>query len=362
MDIEKLLNTLIKTIKNHKSILIYIKGSPDPDSLASSFALKIMCELHNVNADILSPAQISLNQNKRFMKALQIPVIFSEPENLSKYDSYAILDHQSAFINENISIPCCIHIDHHEITETSFGAEYRVLTNKVNSVSTLFAHFFKILNPDMPENIKRRLFSALLFGIQTDTDNLKLANEKDEKASEILTEFADAQFLEELKKSLYSEETLTIISKAIMNEEIYKNWLISGVGYLDQSNRDSIAIAADFLLERDDISVAVVYAIIEDKSEKKLFIDASFRTKNKSLDLNRLIKSITLNGGGRNYKGAYQVNLDYFFGTLNRKQLWEVTDQSTRNIIKDRRDNIKVIEIKSIFDKLKKHITILSKR
>jgi hypothetical protein len=47
----------------------------------------------------------------------------------------------------------------------------------------------------------------------------------------------------------YSEETITVISKAIMNSFYYKDWLFCGVGFIPEKYRDSIAIAADYMLE-----------------------------------------------------------------------------------------------------------------
>lgn len=357
MNFTKISKDLVETLRSFDKLLIYIKGSPDPDAIASAYALKLLCSKFNIETDIVSPVQISLPQNQSFIKKINIPISFSENLSFDKYQGYVILDHQSTFISQNIKIPCILHIDHHEKDPDSPHANYQIISNEANSVSTILSLVIKELSLKFDPETTKKLYTALLFGLYTDTNTMDISSSLDKSAEEYLKEFADTDFITELNNSLFSEETLTIISSSIMNHQIYKNWLIAGVGYIKSNHRDSIAIAADFLLERDDISTVVVFAIIENKEEKTLVLDASFRTNSDNFDLNQFIKTITPNGGGRKRKGAFQVNLSYFFEKGDKKELLKLVNKNTIELLKERRDDIHLIEFKGFFNKLKSGIS-----
>ncbi|MBN1498624.1 MAG: hypothetical protein JW982_00585 [Spirochaetes bacterium] len=356
MDIKKEKNLLFASLMKTRNLLIYIKGSPDPDALASAFALQLICESLKIKSEIVSPMQISLAQNLKFIKTLHIPVKFTDIKDFSKYDSYAILDYPVADLDVQHNMQLALHIDHHKKTQNKIAATYSLLNDKVNAVSTIFTLLLMEINPVLPKETSVRLYTALLFGQNTDIGNMAVASEYDREAHRFLEEQADTEIISELNESLYSEETLTILSKAILNHETYKSWLITGVGYIPHSLRDSIAISADFLLEREDVTTVIVFSLIENKADKKLYLDASLRTKNHRLDLNNLIKSITPNGGGRNFKGAYQINLDYFHSSENKTELWEIANRTTRAIFRDKRDTLGKIEISGFFKKIKEDI------
>jgi hypothetical protein len=80
----------------------------------------------------------------------------------------------------------------------------------------------------------------------------------------------------------------------------------------------------------------VVFSVVEKK--KGLTLDVSFRTKKEDFNLNDLIKRITSEGGGRKFKGAYQVNLDYFIHCSDRDLLWRTVSTTTVEVLKTQRD------------------------
>ena len=74
--------------------------------------------------------------------------------------------------------------------------------------------------------------------------------------------------------------------------------MITGLGYIDATSRDTIAIVADRLLEAHrEAEAVVVFAGIEDPARGTLVLDASLRSRDGDLDLERIIKSITHHGG-----------------------------------------------------------------
>jgi len=336
MDFKKEAKELIRTIQKYKHLLIFIKGSPDPDAIASAFALKLICDKVGTKSMIDSPVSPSLPQNIKIIKDLHLPVQFKSAEEIIKiYDSYAVLDHPSVDI-ENITgvIPCAIHIDHHEKSADSIPVDQKIIKTETGSTSTLLIFLMNelrsVLNLSHSDQI--RVSTALYFGIRTDTDNFQHASKLDKQALEIISPYIDQTLIKKINNLPFSKDAIHYLHKALKNQIVHNEWLVSGIGYVKEKNRDAMAIIADFLIKRDDISRVMVFAIVEKK--KGLTLDASFRTLEKNFNLNNFIKKITKEGGARTFKGAYQVDLDYFCLCPDRELLWEVVFHTTLETLK----------------------------
>ena len=361
MDFIELSNSLLLTLKRYQSILIYIKGSPDPDVIGASFALKSICDALEIKSDIVSLTNVSLPQNQALIDNLNIPIRFSKSlNNISHYDAYAVLDHQSAYVQDvSEEIPCVIHIDHHEPVQENISVDIKIVSQDVGSVSTIMTLLLQKLDLDIGESLLSKIATALMYGIQTDTDSYTHATHLDYEALNYLSIYSDKKIIEDITGLPLSEKSVKLFGIAIRNQLIYKDWLITGIGIIDESNRDSIALIADFLLKKQDISTVIVFSAIRSKRRRKLTLDASIRTRNANLKLNELIKRISSDGGARRFKGAYQVNLDYFLNSPNEEILWELISQTTIDLLKRQRDTIHIIELKGLFKKLRKRIGAL---
>lgn len=359
MDYQKLTSSVYASFSGLKRILIVIKGSPDPDVLASSFALKVLCEESQIDATIVSLREVSLPQNKAVIQRLDIPVHFiKKVYSVDDYDAYAVLDHQSAWVDDiGTKIPCALHIDHHSQKEDKIDAKVRIISEEAGAVSTLMALILREKNiPDSPL-VLRRLATALMFGIKTDTDDMAHSSDIDREAVAWLADRIDRDVMAEMESMPYSEETITVISKAVINEYFYKDWLFCGVGSMPEQYRDSIAITADYLLKNENVSGVVVFALISEQKSRRLYLDASIRTTLESLNINNFIRMLSSEGGGRNFKGAFQVNLDYFYEAPDKGKVWELVRATTIEKLKSGRDHITVLSIEGIFRRLKKSVT-----
>lgn len=354
-DYSEITEALKSILQSNSSVLIVIKGSPDPDVIAASYFLQEMGKLFGSHCTILSETRVSLPQNQAMISQLKIHLLTRIPD-LAQYNGYAVFDFQSPEYNAvSEKLPCLIHIDHHGISESTLTPKYQLINQAVNSVSTILAGVYLLIKDEFSESVSRSVATALCYGILSDTDNLSIGSEIDKRQYNSIKPYADSKLLETLTQMPYSEETLTLISKALIGSVYYKNWLIAGIGYVPAEMRDSLAITADFLLQREDVTTVIVFALVESSSD--LVIDASFRSKESRLDLNRFIKKITPNGGGRRYKGAFQLSMNYFKHTSDKVRLWDTVKESTIENIKRGRDSFRFDEVKSFFTDLRDHIT-----
>ncbi len=360
---KKTATSFLNAVKKYNPIIIYIPGSPDPDAIASAYAIKIILSYLDLDADIFAEKRLSLSQNKAFLDKLKIPVHFNRKINLDKYQAYIVPDFQNNKIDQfGVKIPCAAHIDHHAKAKEAIKADFSLLSKDVGSTSTLIALMIKYLDLDFTEQDLVSMATALTFGIQTDTDQFMNISNLDFEAISFLAVYTDRELLQSINSIPISPETINFFNKAKENEIIYKEWAFYGIGFIESNHRDSIAIAADMILKNTEHKLVAVFAIVENHRKKETYLDVSLRTKNDSIDLNRIIKNITPTGGGRSYKGAYQVKLNYLQNTPDKEMLWQVVKAATIEALRKSRDNLYKIGIKSIYSDLKdKILSVISR-
>lgn len=357
IDFEASAKNIISLLQEHKNVAIIIKGSPDPDAIASSYFFWKLCTLLHGKAMLFGFMPASLPSNKEFISVFNIPLRIVEnikEIDLKRYSGYIVCDYQTAVLEDNYSkIPCIIHLDHHSPAEHDVPARLRILTDEVSSTSTLCALFLQHISIVSLEKDISNMATALYVGIKTDSDGFKHLNEYDTMALEYIKPFCNMALIEHIENTPLTPYALSLLQKAMNNATVYKDWLIAGVGFVEERYRDTIAIIADYLLQTNTVELVVVYGAVYHNNHTKLDIDASFRTKSGDFDLNELIKNITPDGGGRKYKGAFQVHIDYFVHCPDQDKLWEIIQITTDQILKNQRENSLRIALQSKFKKIK---------
>ena len=341
---------LLETLKKHANIITFIKGSPDPDAIASSLAIKTICESLEIKNSIYAEKKIPLPQNKALVQILDIPVKFSFPQDLSRFNAYMVFDHQSAQINIlSPDIPCAVHIDHHDKINDVNHCDFRLIMTEAGSTSSIIALLLKEMEINISRQEMTRICTALLYGIETDTDGYSHAGKIDYAAIDFLSSYSDMSLIKKISSIPLSKKTVSLLWKAMENLHLYKDWLMTGIGFIPESNRDSIAIIADFLTKREEASVIIVFAAIEKSNGKGLVLDASLRSKKDTTNLNAIIKEITSEGGARRYKGAFQIDMNYFSNCPDKNLLWKIISLTTIDVLQKRRDDIYITEIKRYY-------------
>lgn len=344
----------IEAVSKYKNIAIYIPGSPDPDAIASAYAIKKILKHLSVESDIFAEKKLSLPQNQAFLDLLKIPVIFGKDVNPKKYDAYIVPDFQNNRVEKiGDQIPCAGHIDHHGKSKHSVKSDFSLIRTDSGSTSTLVALIMKHLDIFFNDREMTSIATALTFGIQTDTDKYNHTTPLDVEALNYLESFADKEVLKGINSMPVSPATILCYNRSRANEIVYKDWGIYGIGYIDAKHRDSIAISADMILKNTEHKTVAIFAIIENHKTGELYLDVSLRSDSAAVDLNRVIKRITPNGGGRQYKGAYQVKLNYFRNAPDPDMLWSVVEATTVETLKKSRDTLYISELESFYSNLK---------
>ena len=125
---------------------------------------------------------------------------------------------------------------------------------------------------------------------------------------------------------------MDVIARALSALVVRRNFAVSGVGFVSESDRDTIAQAADFLVRREDIDTCIVYGVVGER-----FIEGSLRTHSPSVDPAAWIEAAfgvdekgKSFGGGRRDKGGFRIPIGFLGRATDRAQLWQLVEHSAK--------------------------------
>ena len=119
-----------------------------------------------------------------------------------------------------------------------------------------------------------------MHGLATDTDDfIARARRPTSAPPRSSPTSAIAISSQDLSRRLIAPSAMDVIARALAALVVRRNFAMAGVGFVAESERDTIAQAADFLIRREDIDTVVVYGIVGDR-----FIEGSLRTHSPSVD------------------------------------------------------------------------------
>lgn len=317
--------------------LIAIRGYPDPDSIASAMAHRYICQAFNIDTTILYFDEISHHENRALVKKLAIDMVrYHEDMPLNEYQQIALVDAQLLDWPAEFSpLPLVSVVDHHKL-QGDIDAEFVDIRNDAGSTSSIYTEYLAngIVRLDQDDPYSGKLASALLYGIRSDTDDYLLAREIDYKGAAYLAPWADHDLLMAISVQSISQRTMEITQRAYASKVISDSYLLAGVGYVRDEDRDSIGQAADYLLRREGIDTVLCFGIVNNQ-----FIDGSLRTRSDVVDPDRFLKELfgvdshgVAYGGGRSDKGAFKIPLGPFSRCSDRDLLWRLTQRTIEDL------------------------------
>ena len=319
-------------------VLIVIKGYPDPDSIASALAFEYIGERYGIESTILHFDEVSHQQNKALVKKLGIEMVqYDGSLNWKEYDYLVFNDTQTIDlpVKGEVEIPVLVWVDHHKNLGKK-KSRYMDIREEVGSTSAIYTEYLKEGEIDLVggNGDAVRLSTALMHGIRSDTDNFILASEIDFLGSAYLARIQDKDLLLSISHQSISAKTMDITQTSLQNKNIKGTYLLSGVGFVREEDRDGIGQAADYLLRREGIETVLVYGIVGGG-----YIDGSLRTKSDTLDPDKWMKDLfgaseegRPYGGGRKDKGGVQVPLGVFGRCEDKDLLWKLVKKMVEDI------------------------------
>ncbi|WP_238882445.1 bifunctional oligoribonuclease/PAP phosphatase NrnA [Clostridium sp. YIM B02551] len=296
------LNKLIEKLKN-KEVFIQTHNNPDPDAIASSFALKKLLKSKGIEATFYCTGEIERYSTKKMIELLNINIEYINTiDNLNKDMVIIVVDAQKN--NKNVSDISCEKvacIDHHPIfVEEKYIFED--IRDEYGACSSIIAEYYFENNVEMDINVA----TALLYGIKMDTLDLSRgASEKDIEYYCFLYKKANINILNKILRNNLEIKEIAAYSNAIESIRVFE-----GIGFADAGANctDSLlACISDFMLSIKEIDFAVVYS----KREK----DYKFSIRNEmdELDAGKIVNNALSgigNGGGHKEMAGGLISLD----------------------------------------------------
>lgn len=297
-----------------KRLFVAVLGSPDPDGLSSAWAFSLLARQKDIQADILTFEVISRPDNALFATLLGIPFRrVTDKLPRKKYAGYVVVDRQNARlpIRCPLSIPLVAHFDHHVVQRSR--ALFTHQDPNYGSTASILAEYVAQFLPgwfaEDPELV-RRLATALMYGIRTDTQDFLTAGPRDYKSAAVLAPYVAGEWLRTLLRTPLGLDFLRSLGQALKTLEITGGLAVAYAGRVPRTARDSVGQVADFLLNVEAVQTVVVFGVVGDT------IVGSLRTTSACISPSAFLAAAlgrhfgqAVDCGGRQYSGGFQIPL-----------------------------------------------------
>ncbi|RKY87043.1 phosphoesterase [candidate division KSB1 bacterium] len=308
MDFDKGFQRKIEILKeitsNRKKLLIVLHDNPDPDAVASGFALGyIVKKIFGINFRIVYGGIIGRAENIEMVNELKIPLFKAGETHFHRYSNIAMVDTQPHTGNNSLpdDIVPDIVIDHHPLKGRQ-NYKLQIIDTTVGANSTILVEFLNFLKIKIPKNIA----TALAYGISSETQNLgREAYRRDINA--YLTVYPESS-LKKLSKIIFPKlrpDYYIFLNKALSKGFYHQNIVGSHLGEVPYP--ELIPEIADLLVRRKGITISFCTGIFKNS----MFI--SIRTTNPRRKIFKLIKKIVGKigtAGGHNMIGGGKILLE----------------------------------------------------
>ena len=320
-------------------LLIVIAGHPDPDSIGSAIAQRHLAKAHEIDCSIVFFEEISHPENRALVKSLDADLVhYHEDLDVESFDYMSFVDTQSPRIPIRLPElpPILTFVDHHKRLG-GFETCFEDIRESAGATSSIYAEYLEHsawgLKAGEPEDA--RLATALMHGIRSDTDTFALASPIDFRASAYLRRFADVDLLRVISKQSITARTMEIIQRGLNNKVIRGTFLVAGVGFVRDEDRDGIGQTADFLLRHEGVTTAMVFGIVNGD-----VVDGSLRTSSHTIDPDAWLKTLfgadpngRPYGGGRRNKGGFRIPLGLFARCSDRESVWQIGKKTIEDLV-----------------------------
>jgi nanoRNase/pAp phosphatase (c-di-AMP/oligoRNAs hydrolase) len=348
MDKKQKIAELLEKHRGEKHLVV-LHDYPDPDAISSAFAHRLISAEYEIEADIVYTGKISHSQNIALVKLLGVDLApYDGKVDLTQYRGAVFLDNQGTTVNgivkslDNAGVPVLVVVDHHE-PQGNLTPEFSDI-QKTGSTATIYTQYIEQgllpLKKDRKEHVA--IATALLHGIITDTAGFIRAGAEDFHAAAYLSQFRDADLLEQIMNQLRSKQVMDIIRRALGNRMVIENLSIAGIGYLRAEDRDAIPQAAEFLGKEENVHTAIVYGILKEEDQKEV-LTGSLRTSKLTLDPDEFLKgTFGVNpeghyyGGGKHMAGGFSIPVGFLAGEPCEdysEMKWQVFDTQVKSKI-----------------------------
>lgn len=285
----RLVKLLREKGKSLSPLTILTHDHPDPDSLASAWALAHLAQsLGRVKTRIVYGGMIGRAENRMMAERLLVPARPLRKGELAGVPHLALVDTQPPFKNNRCPprrIPDLI-VDHHP-RHADTHSDMALIDEAVGATTTILVEALKEAGLRVPG----RLATAIVYGIGSETQNLgREATPRDMDAYQLFWPKANMKTLWRISYPQRSEDFFKTLTRGI--RDAYVAGRVIGADLGEVGTPDRVAQMADFLLTLEKMQWSVVTARYMGR------LHVSLRANDPGAEAGRLLKRL-LGGGNR---------------------------------------------------------------
>ena len=285
----RLIKALTEIGRSMSPLMILTHDHPDPDSLASAWALAHLAQhLGKIRCRIVYGGMIGRAENRMMAERLLVPARPLRKGELAGVPHLALVDTQPPFKNNRCPprrIPDLI-IDHHP-RHPDTQSDLALIDEEVGATTTILVEALVESGLRVPG----RLATAIVYGIGSETQNLgREASPRDMDAYQYFWPKAHMKTLWRISNPQRSEEFFGTLARGVRDAFVVGRAI--GVHLGSVHTPDSVAQTADFLLTLERMQWSVVTARYGGR------LHVSLRSNDPGAGAGRLLKRL-LGGGNR---------------------------------------------------------------
>jgi len=278
---------LLKTVKGSERAVMCTHDNPDPDSIASAFALGRLLESRlNIPFDIAYSGVLGRAENREMVRALKIPMLRMNKVNWNHYDVVGLVDTQVGAGNhslprDTIADKNVICIDHHPARPETCGECYADIGRDYGATSTVLTTYLHAANVEPDES----LATALFYGIKSDTRDLgREASDEDIWAYSHLVSRTNMAVLSAIENPRLPRAYFHVLMRAIQSAVVYDNVVVCDLG--EAYVPDLVPETADRLLDAESMR----WSIVAGEHNDHIFV--SLRVSDRRFSAGKLVREV----------------------------------------------------------------------
>ncbi len=250
--------TVRRLLDPREKIGILLQPDPDPDGIASAYALRAILGRKRTTAPLISFGEVQRPENRALVEALGIDVRTITPAELDEFDGLALLDVQPNVFGEDpparvLSVD--VVIDHHP-ERSGYDSVMRDIRTSYGATASILTEYLRAAGMEL----NPRLATALLYGIKSDTQLLgREASQQDVNAFAYLHAHHSPALLRRIERPALPTDALRALGRALSRSEVREGVHLLVLGRVRE---DVIPQVADLALQAEGAEWAVAAGIV----------------------------------------------------------------------------------------------------
>ncbi|MBN1525445.1 MAG: DHH family phosphoesterase [Spirochaetales bacterium] len=289
-----------KLFVKKKSLLVILHDNPDPDSIASAWAMQyLVFQRYAVSVSIAYGGVIRRAENRAMIQKLKIKLKQIGRIKFQKYDCISLVDTQPGAGNNSLpdNASCDIVIDHHP-QRNSLRADFALIKPDTGATATLMVNLLQYAGLD----IRTDLATALSYAITSETQNLKReANRQDIEAFLFVYNKCNVRTLGEIIHPKLPRTYFITLSTALKKAIVFQNIICTHLG--EVPNPEIVSEMADFFHRHERIGRVLCTGKFRDYFIVSIRVSSAGAHAGKIIQ--KLVKNTDTAGGHETMAGGY---------------------------------------------------------